>query len=155
QIDRVDIRKTAAPGSAPQLHWYRRSDSEFVRIGNLDRALRQVSGVTLIQTDTKFKMVKRLDAAHAVWAPDGLQFGQSVLREFGLHDMIHTVWPIEHPVHLADSLEALGAMPAPSAMTFMELRAYVRHLRERGQAVGTQVLQLHTKLSLPLMSLVL
>jgi len=69
--------------------------------------------------------------------------------------MIHTVWPIEQPVHLADSLEALGAMPAPSAMTFMELRTYVRHLRERGQAVGTQVLHLHTKLSLPLMSLVL
>jgi len=46
-------------------------------------------------------------------------------------------------------------MPAPSAMTFMELRAYVRHLRERGQAVGTQVLRLHSKLSFPLMSLVL
>jgi LPS export ABC transporter permease LptG len=155
EVDRVDIRKTAAPGSAPQLHWYRRSESEFVRIGNLDRALRQVSGVTLIQTDARFKVVKRLDAAQAVWAPDGLQFGQSVLREFGLHEMIHTVWPIEQPVHLADSLEALGAMPAPSAMTFMELRTYVRHLREQGQAVGTQVLHLHTKLSLPLMSLVL
>src|SRR5215470_2114020 len=155
EVDRVDIRKTAAPGSAPQLHWYRRSESEFVRIGNLDRARRQVSGVTLIQTDAELKLIKRFDAAQAIWAPDGLQFGQSVLREFGRNDMIRTVWPIEQPVHLSDSLEALGAMPAPSAMTFMELRTYVRHLRERGQAVGTQVLHLHTKLSLPLMSLVL
>jgi len=155
ELDRVEIRKVAARGSAPQYQWYRRSDTEFVRLGRLDRALRQVQGVTLVQTDANFRLVKRLDAATAVWAPNGLEFGQSVLREFGPDKTMRTTWQDEKPRRLADSLEALGAMPAPSAMTFMELRAYVRHLRERGQAVGTQVLRLHSKISFPLMSLVL
>ena len=154
ELDRVEIRKIAARGSAPQYHWYRRSESEFVRIGRLDRALRQVQGVTLIQTDASFRLVKRLDATHAVWAPNGLELGLSVLREFEPDKAMRTTWQDEKG-RLADSLEALGTMPAPSAMTFMELRAYVRHLRERGQAVGTQVLRLHSKLSFPLMSLVL
>jgi LPS export ABC transporter permease LptG/LPS export ABC transporter permease LptF len=155
EVDRVEIRKTVAPGSKPSLYWYRRSDSEFVRLGRLDRARRQVSDVTLIETDPNFRLVKRLDAAQAAWAPNGLEFGQSVLREFGPGNTMRTAWPSGPPVRLADSLEALGAIPAPSAMTFMELRAYVRHLRERGQAVGAQMLYLHSKLSFPLMSLVL
>src|SRR5262249_49242470 len=32
QLDRVEIQKISARGSAPQYHWYRRSESEFVRI---------------------------------------------------------------------------------------------------------------------------
>jgi lipopolysaccharide export system permease protein len=152
EVDRVEIRKISAPGSQPRLHWYRRSDSEFVRV---DRALGQVSGVTLIQTDASFRLVKRLDAGAATWTPDGPTFGLSVLREFGTGDTVRTEWQSAPPTYLADSLNALGAMQPPSAMTFMELRAYVRHLRESGQAVGAQVLYLHSKLSYPLMSLVL
>ncbi len=155
EVDRVEIRKTSASGSRPRLHWYRRSDSEFVRVDRLDRARRQVSGVTLVQIDANFRLVKRVDAAQAVWAPGGLEFEPSVLREFGPDDTARTERQSGRPVLLADSLEALGTMPAPSAMTFMELRTYVRHLRERGQAVGSQVLYLHSKLSFPLMSLVL
>src|SRR5207245_11500121 len=155
EVDRVEIRKTSASGSRPQLHWYRRSDSEFVRIDRLDRALRQVSGITLIQRDANFRLVKRVDAAQAVWASDGLELDRSVEREFGPDDTVQTESGSATPLRLPDSLEALGAMPAPSAMTFAELRAYVRHMRERGQAVGAQVLYLHSKLSFPLMSLVL
>jgi lipopolysaccharide export system permease protein len=155
EVDRVEIRKTSAPGSQPRLRWYRRSDSEFVRVDRLDRALGQVSGVTLVQTDSNFRLVKRLDAVQASWTPDGLRFGQSVLREFGPDNSVRTEWQRESPMHLADSLDALGALQTPSTMTFMELRAYVRHLRESGQAVGTQVLYLHSKLSFPLMSFVL
>ena len=152
EVDRVEIRKTSAPGSQPRLHWYRRSDSEFVRVC---RTLGQVSGVTLIQTDSSFRLVKRLDAGAATWTSDGPKFGQSVLREFGSGDGVRTEWQSAPPTYLAESLNALGAMQPPSAMTFMELRAYVRHLRESGQAVGAQVLYLHSKLSYPLMSLVL
>ena len=78
-----------------------------------------------------------------------------MLREFGPDNSVRTEWRDGAPVFLADSLDALGAVQAPSAMTFMELRSYVRHLRERGQAVGTQLLYLHSKLSFPLMSFVL
>ena len=155
EVDRVEIRKTSASGSQPRLHWYRRSDSEFVRVDRLDRARRQVTGVTLVQTGANFRLVKRLDAAQATWSPDGLKFEQSVLREFGPDETVRTERQTGTPVLLADSLDALGAMQTPSAMTFMELRAYVRHLRESGQAVGTQLLYLHSKLSFPLMSLVL
>ena len=154
EVDQVEIRKTSAPGSQPQLHWYRRSQSEFVRVGELDRAQRRVTGVTLVQMDPQLRLVKRIDAAQAVWAANGLEFEQSVVREFGPDNSVRTEWQREAPVYLADSLEALRAIPAPSTMTFMELRAHVRHLREHGQAVGTQMLYLHSKLSFPLMSLV-
>ena len=155
EVDRVEIRKVSAPGSQPQLQWYRRSDSEFVRIDRLDRTLGRVSGVTLVQTDANFRVAKRVDAAEASWTRNGLRFGRSVLREFGPDNSVRTERQTGAPVYLADSLDALGAVPAPSAMTFLELRSYVRHLRERGQAVGTQLLYLHSKLSFPLMSFVL
>jgi len=155
EVDRVEIRKVSAAGSQPRLHWYRRSDSEFVRVDRLDRALGQVSGVTLVQTDASFRVAKRVDAAEAAWTRTGLRFGRSVLREFGPDNSVRTEWRDGAPVFLADSLDALGAVQAPSAMTFIELRSYVRHLRERGQAVGTQLLYLHSKLSFPLMSFVL
>ncbi|MGH7343307.1 MAG: LptF/LptG family permease, partial [Candidatus Rokuibacteriota bacterium] len=156
EVDRVEIKKTSAPRSEPRLQWYRWSDSEFARVDRLDRVKRLVNGVTLVAIDAHFRLVKRLDVGEAVWASNGLEFGRSVLREFGPDNTIHTVTQSGMPVRLGDSLEALGAMPTqPSAMTFMELRAYVRHLRERGQAVGTQALYLHSKLSFPLMSLVL
>jgi LPS export ABC transporter permease LptG/LPS export ABC transporter permease LptF len=156
EVDRVEIKKTSLPQSEPQLQWYRWSDSEFARVDRLDRAKRLVNGVTLVQIDSNFRVLKRLDAGQAVWVRDGLEFQRSVLREFGPDNSIRTVAPNATPVRLSDSLEALGVMPTqPSAMTFMELRAYVRHLRERGQAVGTQVLYLHSKLSFPLMSFVL
>jgi lipopolysaccharide export system permease protein len=156
EVDRVEIRKTSLPRSEPQLQWYRWSDSEFARVDRLDRVKRLVNGVTLVEIDSNFRLRKRLDVGQAVWGRNGLEFGQSVLREFGPDNTIHTVSQNGSPVRLGDSLEALGVMPTqPSAMTFMELRAYVRHLRERGQAVGTQMLYLHSKLSFPLMSLVL
>lgn len=155
EVDRVEIRKTSTPGSQPRLHWYRRSDTEFVRVGRLDRELGRVSDVALIQTDANFQVIKRHDVGQAVWTPDGLKFGQSVLREFVDNDLVRTEWQSGTPVYLADSLDALGAMQPPSAMTFMELRTYVRHLRESGQKVGTLLLYLHSKLSFPLMSLVL
>src|SRR5262249_24436404 len=116
ELDRVEIRKIAARGSAPQYHWYRPSASAFVRIGRPDRALRQVQGVTLVQTDASFRLVRRLDATHAAWAPNGLELGHSVLREFEPDQPMRITWRDEKGV-LADSLEALGAMPAPSAMT--------------------------------------
>jgi lipopolysaccharide export system permease protein len=157
EVDRVEIRKTSLPRSEPQLQWYRWSDSEFARVDRLDRVKRLVNGVTLVEIDTKnFRVLKRLDVGQAVWARDGLEFGRSVLREFGPDNSIRTLSQDGTPVRLGDSLEAIGVMPTqPSLMTFMELRAYVRQLRERGQAVGSQVLYLHSKLSFPLMSLVL
>ena len=100
EVDRVEIRKTSASGSRPQLHWYRRSDSEFVRIDRLDRALRQVSGITLIQRDANFRLVKRVDAAQAVWASDGLELDQSVEREFGPDDTVQTESESATPVGL-------------------------------------------------------
>jgi LPS export ABC transporter permease LptG/LPS export ABC transporter permease LptF len=155
EVDRVEIRKVSASGSQPRLQWYRRSDSEFVRVDRLDRALGQVSGVTLVQTDASFRVVKRVDAAEAAWTRNGLRFGRSVVREFGPDNSVRTERQDGAPLFLADSLDALGAVQPPSAMTFLQLRTYVRHLRERGQAVGTQLLYLHSKLSFPLMSFVL
>src|SRR5437879_5403716 len=65
EVDRVEIRKTSASGSRPQLHWYRRTDSEFVRTDRVGRALRQVSGITRRQRDAKLRLVKRVAAAQA------------------------------------------------------------------------------------------
>ena len=158
EVDRVEIKKSSRPQSEPRLQWYRRSDSEFVRVGRLDRVKRLVNGVTLSEIDANFRLRKRLDVGRGgldsgrAWNSDGACCASSapdntMRTDVAERDAGHV---------LGDSLKALGVMPTqPSAMTFMELRAYVRHLRERGQAVGAQVLYLHSKLSFPLMSLVL
>jgi LPS export ABC transporter permease LptF/LPS export ABC transporter permease LptG len=157
EVDAVKIRGEPPRHAAAQSRaWYRRSDAEFFRIGALDPTRRFVDKLTFVEVDPEFRMVRRVDVGRAILAPDGWEFGASVLREFGPDNEVRTAAVSRPPIALPELLEVLGARPtSPSGMSFRDLRAYVRELRAGGHQVGTWPLYLHSKLSFPLMSAVL
>lgn len=157
EVDRVKIRGEPPRHLKPQPHlWYRRSDAEFVRVELLDPARQQLDGLTVVEVDPGFRLVKRIDVDRAVWTTDGWELGRSVLREFGPDNTVRAVLSSPPSVSLPESFETFRATQTPpTAMTYWQLRAYVRHLRERGHQVRSWVLLEHAKLAFPLMNAVL
>jgi LPS export ABC transporter permease LptG/LPS export ABC transporter permease LptF len=157
EVDRVKIKREPPRRLAVQRHvWYRGSESEFVRVDTLDGARRQMDGVTLVEIGPDFRLVKRLDAAHASWVAEGWQLDRAVVREFGPGGALRTVAATAPSRAVPLSAETISrAQTPPAAMTYRELAGQVKLLRQRGQPVGTWVLHLHAKLAFPLMTTVL
>src|SRR5216683_1101203 len=59
---------------------------------------------------------------------------------------------MEMPEHIDDFIRV---QKLPDAMSFLELRAYVAKLRDGGHQVGTYLVQLYSKLSFPLVHLIM
>jgi lipopolysaccharide export system permease protein len=157
EVDRVKIRGEPPRRLKPQPHlWYRRSDGEFLRVELLDPTRRQLDGITVLEVDASFRVVKRLDLKRAVWSTDGWTLAESVLREFGPDSVVRAALSNSASARLPESFETLAATQTPpTAMTYGQLRAYVRHLQERGHKVGGWILLEHAKLAFPLMNAVL
>jgi lipopolysaccharide export system permease protein len=59
---------------------------------------------------------------------------------------------VEMPEHIDDFIQV---QKPPDAMSFLELRAYVNKLREGGHQVGAYLVQLYSKLSFPLVHVIM
>jgi lipopolysaccharide export system permease protein len=123
----------------------------------LDPVSRSVEGLLVLEVDPgSFQLVSRLDARRARWTPAGWDLTDGVVREVG-----RVGAPVSRPF-----ARLLVAMPEhiddftrvhkpPEAMSFAELRAYVARLRDSGHQVEKYVVDLHGKLSFPLVHAVL
>jgi len=101
------------------------------------------------------ELVRRVDAAEASW--DGRQWvftsgyertfqdGREVARAFGSLSVPEIA---EHPADFAKDVRK------PDEMNFLELRAYVEKLRASGARVANYLVDLHVKLSFPLINLI-
>jgi LPS export ABC transporter permease LptF/LPS export ABC transporter permease LptG len=157
EVDRVKIR-----GQLPrhlqrrtQL-WYRSSDARFYRIELLDPAGQQMDGVTVLEIDRNFRFLNRLDAARAHWTRHGWEFERGMFREFtpegGMEAAPFTLTSLE----LEESMETFTqSQVPPETMSFRDLRDYVNKLRESGHQVEKYLVQLYSKLSFPLIHVIL
>ncbi len=157
EVDRVKIR-----GELPR-HlqrrtqiWYRSSDSRFFRLELLDPVGQQMDGVTILEIDRTYRLLNRLDAVRAQWTPQGWEFQRGIFREFG-HDnsvdaMPFTLSSLELPESIEDFTRT---QQPPETMSFRELRAYLSKLQESGHQVGKYMVQLYSKLSFPLIHVIM
>ncbi len=100
-------------------------------------------------------VVRRIDAAEAVWDGRRWVFSNGMLRTFdGGQERAH---PFEHLS--VDSLterpeDFAKEMPAPEEMSFLELRSYIDRLRASGARVANFLVDLHVRLAFPLVNLI-
>jgi lipopolysaccharide export system permease protein len=157
EVDRIKIR-----GELPR-HlqrrtqiWYRSSESRFFRVDLLDPPGRQMDGVMILEIDRNFRLLNRLDAARAYWSSKGWEFERGAFREMGPDGNVESVpfvlTSLELPETLADFIQI--QKPADT-MSFRELRAYMQKLQESGHQVGKYVVQLYSKLSFPLVHVIM
>jgi lipopolysaccharide export system permease protein len=157
EVDRVKIR------GFPPRHllrqgqiWYRSSDTRFLRIELLDPASKSLDGLVLLDVNGEFHLLDRLDVARAQWTPEGWQMAGGIMRQINPAGRV-TSTTFQHqlvamPEHIDDFIRIHRQ---PDTMSFLELRAYVAKLRSGGHPVGAYLVQLHSKLSFPLVHVIM
>jgi LPS export ABC transporter permease LptG/LPS export ABC transporter permease LptF len=156
-VDRVKIRGFPPRHLQQQGQmWYRSSDRRFLKIGLLDPVARSLDGLIVLDLTPDFRLIDRLDVRRAQWVSDGWEMSGGIARQIGSSQQVQTR-SFEHrvmelPEHIDDFIRV---QKLPDAMSFLELRAYVTKLRDGGHQVGTYLVQLYSKLSFPLVHLIM
>jgi lipopolysaccharide export system permease protein len=157
EVDRVKIRGQLPRHLQRQTQiWYRSSDTRFFRMALLDPAGKSMEGLTVLEIGPDFRLMERLDARTARWTAEGWQLTDGVLRRMDAQNRV-TSEPFGTRVvpmveHIDDFIKVQNA---PDTMSFLELREYVTKLREGGHRVNRYLVQLYSKLSFPLVHVIM
>jgi lipopolysaccharide export system permease protein len=117
-------------------------------------AEKRMHEVTL-QEFERGRLVRRIDAAEATWAGNRWVFSSGFRRTF--EGDVEKAEPFERM-----AVDGLAEVPEdfakegrnPDEMNYLELRAYVDRLRASGARVANYLVDLHLKLSFPLINLI-
>lgn len=157
EVDRVKIR-----GQLPrhlqsrQRLWLRSAETRFYRVELLVPGSHDLYGVTVLQLDRDFRLASRLDAGHAHWTEAGWELRDGAFRELGRNGQVQTLPFARTAVLLPERLEDFTEIQKPvTAMSYRELREYVVRLEAAGFQVRKYLVELHSKLSFPLVNVVM
>ena len=157
EVDRVKIRGQLPRHLQRQTQiWYRSSDTRFFRMALLDPVGKSMEGLTVLDISRDFRMEERLDARAAQWSTEGWQLTDGVFRRVGPQNRVTSEMfdsrLLAMPEHIDDFIQLQNA---PDTMSFLELRAYVARLRDGGHRVTRYLVQLYSKLSFPLVHVIM
>ncbi|HEU4439812.1 MAG TPA: LPS export ABC transporter permease LptG [Methylomirabilota bacterium] len=157
EVDRVKIRGQLPRHLQRQTQiWYRSSDTRFFRMALLDPVGKSMEGLMVIDISPDFRLIERLDARLAQWTPEGWRLTDGVYRHVGPQNRVTSelfdARLVAMPEHIDDFIQVQNA---PETMSFLELRAYVSRLREGGHRVNRYLVQLYSKLSFPLVHVIM
>lgn len=158
EVDSVKIR-----GNLPrhlqsrERLWLRTGDSRFYRVELLNPAANDMYGVTVLEVEQKtFRLKSRLDARRAHWTPDGWELSDGAFREFGAQGDVQTVPFVMTAIDLQDELDSFTKVQKQTgAMSYRELRDYIARLEATGFHGKKYLVELYSKLSYPLVNLVM
>ena len=157
EVDRVKIRGQLPRHLQRQTQiWYRSSDTRFFRMALLDPVGKSMEGLTVLDISRDFRLTERVDARLAQWSSDGWQLTDGVVRRVGAQNRVTSEMfdsrLLAMPEHIDDFIQVQNA---PDTMSFLELRAYVARLRDGGHRVTRYLVQLYSKLSFPLVHVIM
>jgi lipopolysaccharide export system permease protein len=157
ELDRIKIRgQTPRHLQRQSQIWYRSADTRFVRMGLLDPVDRSVDRVVILDIDGRYRLTTRTDVTKARWTPDGWQLSEGIVRHFHGADGVRTERFQNRTGILVEHIDDFTQVQkAPEAMSFAELRDFVDRLQESGRQVGKYLVQLYSKLSFPLVNLIM
>jgi LPS export ABC transporter permease LptG len=157
EVNRVKIR-----GQLPrhlqsrQRLWLRSADSRFYRVELLSPATSDLYGVTILEVDRQFRLLNRLDARQAHWTEAGWELRDGAFREIDGGGTLHTVPFTFTALDLAEDIEEFTKIHKDfEAMSYWELRDYVARLEAAGFQAKKYLVALYSKLSFPLVNLVM
>ncbi len=157
EVDRVKIRgQTPRHLQSRQRLWVRSADTRFYRVQLLNPATNDLYGVTVLEVDRDFRLTGRLDARRAHWTAGGWELSDGAYREVEADSKVETV-PFEWTaMDLKEELEDFLRIQKPvSSMSFLELREYISQLEAAGFQIRKYLVELYSKLSFPLVNLVM
>ena len=157
EVDRVKIR-----GQLPrhlqsrQRLWLRTSDTRFYRVEVLAPGSSDLYGVTVLEVERDFRLRNRLDARRAHWSPAGWELSDGAVRDIGNGGAVETVPFTWTAMDLSETIDDFLKVQKPvNAMSYRELSEYIARLEGAGFQVKKYVVELYSKLSYPLMNVVM
>ena len=158
EVDRVKIR-----GQLPrhlqsrERLWLRTTDSRFYRVELLHPGSADMYGVTVLEVEQpSFRLQSRLDARRAHWTPEGWELMDGAFREFGKKGEVQTIPFSVTAIDLREEIEDFTKISKPiAAMSYRELKEYVVRLEATGYQVKKYMVELYSKLSFPLVNLIM
>jgi LPS export ABC transporter permease LptG/LPS export ABC transporter permease LptF len=157
EVDRVKIR-----GQLPrhlqsrQRLWLRSADTRFYRVDLLSPTTSDLYGVTVLEIDRDFRVVNRLDARQVHWAEGGWELSDGAIREISADGRVQTVPFRRTALDLKERIDDFTGISKPvSVMSYRELREYVSRLEAAGFQVKKYLVELYSKLSFPLVNLIM
>jgi LPS export ABC transporter permease LptG/LPS export ABC transporter permease LptF len=157
EVDRVKIRGNQPRHLQRQTQiWYRSSDTRFLRMELLDPIERSLDGLLVADVSPEFRLVNRLDASKARWTDAGWMLSDGVYRKIGPGNRLQVDAFTQRLVSMPEQINDLvQVQKSPETMSFLELRLYVARLAETGHHVGKYLVQLDSKLSFPLVHVIM
>ncbi|HTY76483.1 MAG TPA: LPS export ABC transporter permease LptG [Candidatus Bathyarchaeia archaeon] len=157
EVDRVKIRGNQPRHLQRQTQiWYRSSDTRFLRMELLDPIERSLEGLLVLDINSRFRLVDRLDANKAQWTEGGWMLRDGVIRQVGANNRVTMDVFSQRLVAMPEQInDLIQVQKAPETMSFRELRLYVTRLAETGHHVGKYLVQLDSKLSFPLVHVIM
>ncbi len=157
EVDRVKIRGNQPRHLQRQTQiWYRSSDTRYLRMELLDPIERSLEGLLVVDISPGFKLVDRLDAGRARWAGDGWILSDGVYRQVGPNNQVTADAFTERRVVMPEQInDLIQVQKEPETMSFLELRGYISRLAETGHQVSKYLVQLDSKLSFPLVHVIM
>jgi len=157
EVDRVKIR-----GQLPrhlqsrQRLWVRSADSRFYRVELLSPQTNDLYGVTILEVDRQFRLLNRLDARQAHWTDSGWELRDGAFREIEPAGTVQTVPFTFTALELSEDIEEFTRIHKDfESMSYWELREYVTRLEAAGFQAKKYLVALYSKLSFPLVNLVM
>jgi len=157
EVDRVKIRGNQPRHLQRQTQiWYRSSDTRFLRMELLDPIERSLDGLLVVDISPEFRLRDRLDASKARWTDSGWMLSDGVYRKIGPGGRVVADLFTERLVIMPEQInDLIQVQKSPETMSFRELSAYVVRLAETGHHVGKYLVQLDSKLSFPLVHVIM
>jgi LPS export ABC transporter permease LptG len=157
EVDRVKIR-----GQLPrhlqsrERLWLRASDTRFYRIELLAPGTGDMYGMTVLEVDPTFRLLSRLDARRAHVSPEGWELNDGAFREFGPKGEVSTIPFAMTALDMQEDLEDFTKIQKPiGAMSYWELKDYINRLQATGFQVKKYLVELYSKLSFPLVNMIM
>ena len=157
EVDRVKIRGQAPRHLQSRLRlWMRSSDSRFYRVELLHPGTNDMYGVTILEMDREFRLLERLDARRAHWTPAGWELSEGAFRELGADGKVQTVPFVWTALDAKEEIDDFIRIQKPvTSMSYLELKDYVAQLEAAGFQVRKYLVELYSRLSFPLVNLVM
>lgn len=157
EVERVRIRGNQPRHLQRQTQiWYRSSDTRFLRMELLDPIERSLEGLVVVDISPGFRLLDRLDATKARWTGEGWVLSDGVLRHVGPNNHVTADAFTERAVAMPEQInDLIQVQKSPETMSFSELSAYITRLAETGHQVGKYMVQLDSKLSFPLIHVIM
>lgn len=130
--------------------WYQGTDNTIWNIHHLDKARRQLNGLTLFRLNAANNIFQRIDADTASWSKGLWRFQSVFVRDFHADGSFRTEYfPTKSFPFAEKPADFAEIQKTPQEMSYQEIRQFVQEARASGYDHPRYAVEMNAKLATP------